>query len=174
MFSKVTPLASQIIRTLQALQAPVETLANARYYSRLIAGRLAKNRLPVPSEDNEEEKVKTRSSTQQSYVARVYHFHQLVLMVKEFPFYVTHETHLQIPALRQTAAHLAGLNSTWFKTKVALNNARMHRNRLLYKGIDAITQNAFAVKSYVKVVFGPRSAEAALLTTVSFTKPKVL
>jgi hypothetical protein len=173
-FSKITPLAGQIIRTIQALQAPKETLADARYYSRLIAGRLAQTRLPVPSEDNEEEKVKTRPATQQSYVARAYHFHQLVLMVKAFPFYVIHETHLQVPALMETAARLNGLNSAWSKAKVALDNARMTRNRILYKGIDAVTQNAFAVKSYVKVVFGPRSGEAVQLATVSFTKPKKL
>jgi len=172
-FQTLPTLVARIVGTLQAVQVPESTLADARYFFRLITGRLATPRIPVPSEDNEARSVKTRSFTQQSYVAKAHNFFKLVQMVQEVPNYVTNESDLQVPALMETAGTLNGLNESWSKAKVALSNARIHRNKVLYKGVDAVINNASAVKSYVKVAFGTRSGQSAQLKDVSFTKPKI-
>jgi len=168
-------LVSQIIGTMKASQVPQQTLANARYYSRLIMGQLKydNNRLPVPSEDNEEQPQVTRSITQQSYVAKAHNFMRLAQLIQEIPTYETASAQLQPPALLEKAAQLKALNEAWSKAKVALTNARIHRDTLFYKGPGSLISNANAVKNYLRVEFGTRSQNAAQLSELSFIKKTV-
>lgn len=172
-FVNLKDLVSQVIGTLQAVQVPNDTLQDARYYSRLINGRMAKARLPIPSEDSDEVTLNTRPLTQQSYVARAHNFSRLALMVKDVPAYAANEPELQVPALLATADELTNLNENWSKAKAALTQARIHRNKVLYKGVDSVYKNASAVKSYVRVAFGKQSGQSDQMTDVSFTKPRV-
>jgi hypothetical protein len=174
-YEDLQKLVSQIIGTMKASQVTEEILANARYYSRLINGQLkhGKSRLPVPSEDNEEQPQVTRSITQQSYVARAHNFMRLAQLIGDVPEYQTASAQLQPPALLEKAAQLKALNEAWSKAKVALTNARIHRDTLFYKGPSSLLSNANAVKSYVRVEFGARSLNAAQLSELSFTKKTV-
>ncbi|MEP2668546.1 MAG: hypothetical protein ABJH04_06120 [Cyclobacteriaceae bacterium] len=174
-YEDLKKLVSQITGTLKASQVTEETLANARYYSRLIIGQLkqGKNRLPVPSEDNEEQPQVTRSITQLSYVAKAHNFMRLAQLIGDVPEYKTASAQLQPPALLEKAAQLKALNEAWSKAKVALTNARIHRDTLFYKGPSSLLSNANAVKSYVRVEFGARSLNAAQLSELSFTKKTV-
>ncbi|MEZ4945516.1 MAG: hypothetical protein R2804_08320 [Cyclobacteriaceae bacterium] len=174
-YEDLQKLVSQIIGTMKASQVTEEILANARYYSRLITGQLkqGKNRLPVPSEDNEEQPQVTRSITQLSYVAKAHNFMRLAQLIGDVPEYKTASAQLQPPALLEKAAQLKALNEAWSQAKVALTNARIHRDTLFYKGPSSLLSNANAVKSYVRVEFGARSLNAAQLSELSFTKKTV-
>ena len=172
-FDKLEVQAQRIVGTLLSLQVPRHTIQDARYYSRLIAGRRATPRPPVLSEDSEEQPLKARGFAQLSYVAKASNFSKLVQMVEALGVYVTHEPDLMIPALKEKAAHLKHMNEEVHKAQVALKNAMMQRDRLMYKGKGAMINNASAIKHYVRVVFGTRSTEADQMTDVSFTKPSV-
>ncbi|GAB1444777.1 hypothetical protein MASR2M41_04020 [Flammeovirgaceae bacterium] len=173
-FKALHQLVSRIIGTMKASQVPSGRLAHAYYYSRLINGyREGKERLPVPSEDSEDESLTTRSVNQMSFVARAHNFLRFAQLVMELPSYQTHSNDLQPSALLEKAEELKGLNENWSKAKVALSNARIHRNKVLYQGVDAVLSNATAVKSYVRVEFGNRSQESVQLKEVSFTKPRI-
>jgi hypothetical protein len=168
-------LIGRIIGTLKASQVADDTQANARYYTRLITGRMkaGTNRLAVPSEDNEAESLVNRSMTQQSYVAKAFNFMRLVQLIEMVPNYATATPELQTPGLKKEAEKLIALNESWSNAKVVLANARIHRNTLLYKGVDSLHSNALAVKSYLRVEFGSQSPQAAQLSELSFTKRKI-
>jgi hypothetical protein len=170
-FYGLEKLANQVVGTLIALQVPAATLADARFYSRLVGGRRAKPRPAVTLEDSQAEPPVVRSATQQSYVAKASNFHKLVQMVADLPGYVTNEPELQVPTLMQKAAMLQQLNEAVHRAQVAFKTAMLHRNRILYKGNDSVLARASAIKRYVRVVFGARSGQAAQLVPVSFTKP---
>lgn len=174
-FAALAHLTSQITLTLQASQISGETLANARYYTRLINGRLKSDndRLPIASEDSEEKSLSTRAIRQQSYVAQAYNFMRLAQLVSEVPGYETAIDYLQPQALMEKANELRALNESWSQAKVALSHARMHRDNLFYKGQDSLLSNAAAVKSYLRVAFGSRSKQADELSELSFTKLKI-
>ncbi len=174
-FVDLEQLIARIIGTLKASQASDEALANARYYTRLINGRLkaGNDRPPVPSEDNEEKSLVTRSITQQSYLAKAHNFERLAQLIQGLAKYETASPDLQPPALLAHAEKLKSLNEAWSRAKVALSQARFHRNALLYKGPEALVNNAAAVKNYVRVEFGARSQQAAQLRELSFNKIRV-
>ena len=170
-------LISRIIGTLKASQVSEETLANARYYSRLITGRMKSgtnsNRLAVPSEDNESESIVKRSMTQQSYVAKAFNFMRLAQLIEMVPGYASAAPELKPAALKVEAEKLMALNESWSIAKVALANARIHRNTLLYKGAGSLYSNALAIKNYLRVEFGSKSPQSAQLSELSFTKRKI-
>lgn len=169
-------LVTQVLGTMKASRVPEDKLASARYYTRLITGVLKSgpDRLPVPSEDSEEQPAVTRGIRQQSYVARAHNFMQLAHMIsQEVPTYQTTLAHLQPAALLEKAEALKALNEAWSQAKVALTNARVHRDTLFYRGPESVHSIATAVKSYIRVEFGTRSKEVAQLSEISFTKQKV-
>jgi hypothetical protein len=175
-FDDLRKLVSKIISTLKASQVSAATLATARFYTRLISGRLkaSSNRLPLTSEESEAQPLVTRSMTQQSYVAKAHNFMRLAQLInEEVPGYETATAELQPPALLEKAAQLKALNESWSKAKVALSHARIHRDTLFYKGPASLHSNAMAVKSYLRAAFGARSSEAAQLSELSFIKKKV-
>jgi hypothetical protein len=172
-FDGLDVVANRVTGTLEALQVPKATLEDARFFSRLITGQRAKVRQPIASADSEEESLKTQRFSQLSYVAKASNFHKLVLMMQELPAYTCHEPELQVPALIVKAVSLNQLNEEVNKAKVALYTARMFRNRILYRSGSGVVDTAKAARRYVKVVFGTRSAEAAQLKDVRFTKQKV-
>jgi len=167
-------LVSKIIRTLQANQAGDDTLANARYYSRLINGnlKLRKSREPVTTEEAETVPVVTRSMTQQSYVAKAHNFMQLVDMISRLTQYSTQSEELKPEALQEMATRLTKLNEAWTQAKVDLKNARISRNAVLYNGKDALLDNGMAAKNYLRAEFDS-SEERERLKSVSFTKIKL-
>jgi hypothetical protein len=173
-FKALYQLVSRIIGTMKASQIEEGRMNHAYYYSRLINGYLeSKERLPVPSEDNEAESLTARSVNQMSYVARAHNFLRLAQLVQDIPLYETNTQDLQPAALLTKAEALRGLNEKVSRAKVALSNARIHRDKVLYKGLDAVLGSASAVKSYVRVEFGNRSQQSAQLREVSFTKPRL-
>ncbi|MGE0772485.1 MAG: hypothetical protein AB7K37_12285 [Cyclobacteriaceae bacterium] len=172
-FDNLGILANRVIGTLASLHVPEATIADARYFSRLIAGVRATPRLPIPSVDSADPALKTSGHQRLSYVAKADHFTNLVQMVQALPDYKTNEPELQIESLKEMAERMQQLNEDVFLAKAALTTARMERNRILYRARTGVVDVAMAAKRYVKVVFGTRSGEAAQLVKLVFTKQQV-
>ena len=66
---------------------------------------------------------------------------------------------------------LIAKNTAVVRTSVALKNARMYRNDLLYSQSGNVQEAHRAVKQQVKAAFGPRSEEFKSLVNVKFIKP---
>ncbi|MGE0773384.1 MAG: hypothetical protein AB7K37_16850 [Cyclobacteriaceae bacterium] len=175
MFSSLNALVGKVIRTLKASQVGDDTLANARYYSRLINGVLKSRngREPIPSEEADADPPVGRTLTQRSYVAKAYNFGRLAQLIQGVEGYATQSEELKPAGLLETARQLEALNGKWSQARVALKNARIYRNAVLYKGKGALVHNGAAVKDYLRAEFGPRGEESSRLTEIGFTKPLI-
>ncbi|MGE0771815.1 MAG: hypothetical protein AB7K37_08900 [Cyclobacteriaceae bacterium] len=169
-FADLAVLANRVVGTMVSNQLPAATIDDARFYTRLIGGKRATPRAPLAAVDAEGKPLVVRSFTQLSFVAKADHFFRLAQMVGELPGYVTHEAELQPKALMKKAEQLQQLNEAVHQAMLALDLARVHRNRTLYKGKDSVSAIVSAAKRYVKVAFGTLSSEAAQLASLSFTK----
>ena len=172
-FADVKPLASKIVFTLKALAMSEATLNDARFHLRIISGRTKSQRQAVPSAEADQQPVVARSRTQQSFTAIADHFAQLVNMVTNLPGYVTNEEELKPEQLAVKAALLKTKNDEVSKARLARTVTIQHRDKLLYKDAVSLVNNANRVKSYVRVLYGPGSAEFGQVKELSFTKPKL-
>lgn len=172
-FDGLTILAGRVIGTLAAVQVPLATLEDARYYYRLLAGKRATSRPPVSSDEKDDQSPETRKFGRLTYADRAVNFESLVRMVQGLPAYKSNEPELQVPALMETAANLHTLNRKVYEAKVALSTARLQRERVFYRKNTGVVEVAMASKRYVRVVFGTRSGEADRLKDCRFTKQTV-
>lgn len=174
-YANLNVLVSKIVRTLQANQVGDDTLDNARFYTRLIHGKLKsrKGREPLTAEEAQDPVV-TRSLTQQSFMAKAYNFMRLVQLIQGLKKgYSTESEELKPETLQAEAVRLTMLNEAWTKATEALKSARIFRNNLLYKGKNALLNNGLAAKNYLRAEFGFGNEEADRLKSVSFTKIKL-
>lgn len=172
-YEQLGKLTSRIVRSVESFGVLPQTLDDVRYYERLIKGRAASSRLPIPNEEAEAKPLTTRSRTQQSHVAIGDHFSKLVQLVGRLSVYQPNEPELKVDALEAAAKRFKSLNAVVDTAKTALRNAKMHRDRVLYTNEVSVVNNYRKVRSYVRSVFGYPSAEASQLSGLRFTKPKL-
>jgi hypothetical protein len=172
-FTDLSKLATRIVLYLSTSGVPDQTVDDARFYSRLIGGRLARRREPIPSDEADEKTLTARSLTQRSYVALKDHFTQLVELIKKEAAYKPNEEDLQIASLEAKIDELNATTAKVHKAKAEWSNALIYRNRLIYKGRESLINHGATVKRYVRSVFGNTSAQSVQMAEVSFTKRKV-
>ena len=172
-YEQLGKLTSRIVRAVESFGVLPQTLDDVRYYERLIKGRAASSRLPIPNEQAEAKPLTTRARTQQSYVAIGDHFSKLVQLVGRLSVYQPNEPELKVDALEAAAKRFKSLNAAVDTAKTALRNAKMHRDRVLYTNEVSVVNNYRKVRSYVRSVFGYPSAEASQLSGLSITKPRL-
>jgi len=172
-FTDLSRLTSRIVLYLSTSGVPDQTVDDARFYARLIGGRLVRRREPIPSDEADEKPLTTRSLTQRSYVALKDHFTQLVELIKKEPAYQPNEEDLQIASLEARVNELNTATAKVHIARAAWSNAMIYRNRLMYKGLESLVNHGATVKRYVRSVFGNTSAQSAQMAELSFTKRKV-
>ncbi|MEP2670428.1 MAG: hypothetical protein ABJH04_15605 [Cyclobacteriaceae bacterium] len=171
LFRNMPRLAASVILTLAASGAKEETLDDARVFFRLMTGRRAKARIPLAS--TEEEKEKRSKFAQLSYISKADHFARLVQTISVAPNYTANEPELSVAGLKSILKKMNSLNSGVAKVEVALSNARISRNELLYTSDTAIYNTAASVKKYVRAIFGLNSEQYRQIKSLRFTKPKI-
>jgi hypothetical protein len=172
-FDGLPVLANSVIGILEAIQVPMATIEDARYYYRLIAGRRATSRPPVTSEEKDDQSPMTRGVGQLSFADKASNFLSLAKTLQALPAYTSNEPELKVPALIAKAAVLQQLNRKVYEAKIAMSAARLQRDRLFYRQNTGVVDVAKASKRYIKAVFGTRSGEAIRLRDCPFTKQKV-
>ncbi|MEQ9413032.1 MAG: hypothetical protein RIF39_04345 [Cyclobacteriaceae bacterium] len=171
LFRNLPRLAASVILTLDASGAKAETLNDARRCFRLLKGRRA--RVKALQADTEGE-VKTGPRVAQlSYASQADHFARLVQLVIASPTYLTNEPELSVPGLKATVKKLYSLNSEVATAKVALSNARIARNQVLYTTDSSIYKVGRAARKYVRAIFGPNSEQFNQVKSLVFTKPQL-
>lgn len=154
------PLNSLITRVMNALAATgvsKEVLDNARSIGRKIQG------IRVSPRYTEEEKkaiaeagsnARQISSSQMSFDQRLDNLNGLIRLLKNIKEYLPNEEDLKIEGITALYEELKGHNNAVIAATIALNNARIHRNKVLYDektGLITIARNA---KAYIKSVYG--------------------
>ena len=117
-------------------------------------------------------KKKIVSTIQQSYAQIVGHFSQLVNFIQQTPNYNPNETHLQVANLLQVLNDLQTQNTNVMQAEVALINARILRDDVLYNPLTGIVATAVLVKNYCKSVLSTKSPLYKEVNKIRFNSKK--
>lgn len=114
--------------------------------------------------------IKENSTSQLSYDNRVDNLDKLIKFLASIPQYTPNEAELKITALTAIFNDLKAKNTAVTTSEIALNNARITRNNLLYKEAVGLVDVAQSIKTYVKSVFGASSPQDNAVKKLLFTK----
>ncbi|MGE0772963.1 MAG: hypothetical protein AB7K37_14705 [Cyclobacteriaceae bacterium] len=170
-FKQMKVLASKVVFNLAAAKVTDQKLADARQYFRLITGRIATQRPPVPGEVAAQPTVAGWSGRQLNYASLADNFQKLVQTVSTEPLYQANEPELTIDGLKAKANYYQSLNTRIAQASAAGSNARIQRDQLLYNGDEALVTTASSAKKYVRVAYGFGSDQHRQLIRLRFTKP---
>lgn len=112
---------------------------------------------------------RTHSASQMSFDQRIENFDKLIQLLKGVPTYAPNETDLTIVSLTAILASLRTTNTAVQTTNVAISNARLNRNKVLYTPKTGLHDIALAIKSYVKSLYGPSSPQYKQISKIKFT-----
>ena len=107
-----------------------------------------------------------------SFDGRLENFNKMVIAVESIPEYSPNEVDLQVAAIRNYYTRLAGLNAAVINASVALSNARLARNKVLYSPKTGLVDIALDVKAYVKSIFGASSPLFKQISKIEFKNIK--
>lgn len=166
-FDDLRSLSTRMVNALETTDASKETIEDAKGYNRKLQGKRA-SKIKQPTNPNQEAP-KTISSSQQSYDQLIQHFKGLISILKNEPSYAPNETPLKIVTLEDKAANLQDKNHLVADAYTAVSNARMNRDKILYKEDTGLVDTATEVKKYIKSVYGSTSPEYAQVKGIAFT-----
>jgi hypothetical protein len=167
-FDQVSKLVSSILRTLEASGAKPEKVDDARAFAHQIFGISQKNRLPLPAEANSEKPPSRRSQLQLAYVSKADAFSKLAKAVGSEPNYQPREKEFSNAGLEEKVQELNALNRGVEDSRAAWRKAIIDRNESMYGMETSMVKTARAVKKYVRAVYGPASAQYALVKSLEF------
>jgi len=110
--------------------------------------------------------------SQQSYVQKAKHLEQLIELLKTVTDYKPNETELQITSLHALLADLKDANNGLGSLLAAAMTARNTRDNTLYLADRGIVDVVLKCKDYVKGLYGSKSAEYKMVSSLKFTRPK--
>jgi hypothetical protein len=168
-------LCSRMISALKATDAPQQVVDRALSNHRKLMGtrvsaKLGQEELAALKAVGKE--VKQVSASQQSYDNILDTFDKQVKLLASIPQYQPNETDLKVSTLETLFTALQTKNTAVWTAKIALDTARIERNKIVYEakiGVIAITKD---VKNYVKSLFGPSSPQYKHLSALTFIQFK--
>jgi hypothetical protein len=168
------PLTIRIINTLEATDAAIKNVDDARTILTRIQGRGRKPKELIAANARALaegiEPVKTISTSQQNYDKLVYHFEALLVILKAEPLYTPTEIELKLPTLRALLAEMKTKNESCINSWTAYNSARINRNKLLYGELTGLLDTASEVKMYLGSVLGTKSPEIEQVSELQFIR----
>lgn len=165
-FNDVRTLSTRLFNALQASDATAETIKDAKTFNRKMQGKRAStSQEPV---DPDAPAPKTISTSQQSYDQLIQHLIGLKSVLETEPSYTPNEVDLQIANIDAKIADLTSKNTIVATAYAGVSNSRIARNKILYAENSGLVNIAFAVKKYVKSVFGASSPEYAQVSGLKF------
>jgi len=165
-FAPLGPLVTRSLNLLRASSSSEQVDEAASAIVRKIRG----NRTATKAAAATDVKVDTVSTSQQSYDSIIDNFERYVQYVAATPEYAPNEEDVKLPVLKALAVALRTKNAACNNAKVAIDNARMARNRVLYTPLTGLVDVALDAKTYIKALFGSTSPEYKLVGKIDFTK----
>lgn len=171
-FKGLAPLATRIINTLRASTTSERIDANATTIIRKIRGTGAKAApKPKPAAEGEVAvKVDAVSVSHKSYDSLTDSVDELVSLLAATPEYTPNEPELKLDAVKAYATELRAKNNAVNAALVALDTARITRNRELYDPDNGLVDSALTAKTYIKAIFGQSSPEYKQVSKIEFQK----
>jgi len=169
-FDGLRSLSTRLVNALETTDASKEKVDDAKGFNRKMQGqRASKKEEPV---DPNQPAPKTISSSQQSYDQMIQHFEGMISVLESEPSYTPNESDLKVTALQSKLQDLKDKNDNVANAYTAVSNARIERNKTLYKDDSGLVDTAGEVKKYVKSVFGATSPEFGQIKGIKFKKEK--
>ena len=166
-FAPLGPLVTQSINSLRASSSSEQTDEAAMAIVRKIRNTRTTSVKAAAATDV---KVATVSTSQQSYDSIIDNYERYIQYLAATPEYAPNEEEIKLPVLKALAVELRAKNTACNNAKVAIDNARMARNRALYEPLTGLVDVALDAKTYIKSLFGATSPEYKLVGKIDFTK----
>jgi len=170
------------MNALKSSDVTEQKIADALTYTRKLQGRRAKPKIknsnlpvgePVPgAEILIEQEEKNISASQMSYDNRLDNFSKLVNLLSTEAGYAPNETSLKVATLNTLLTDMKAKNTAVINAITTLSNARIDRNKVLYKDLTGLFDIAMSSKAYIKSVFGAISPEYKQVSKLKFTMPR--
>lgn len=170
LFEPLQKLSTRLVQALSSTDATSELIKDAKSVNRKLQGKRAKA-TETPTDPNAPAP-NTISASQQSYDQLIEHFSKLIEILKSEPTYTPNETDLKITTLTAQLTALKTANTNVTNAYTAISNARIARDKTLYKEKTGMYDVTLDVKNYVKSLYGISSPEFKQLSKIKFSKPK--
>lgn len=170
-FKPLRPLATRVVNALSASGAGALVVADARTINRKLQGVKAPSTpkaVPASESSTGDPTSKFISRSQQSFDSQMEHFAKLIELVSQQPGYLPNEAELSILTLTGLNKSLRNTNSDVVNAYTGWSNSRIRRDESLYNPINGLVETAFAVKNYVKSVFGAASPQYKQVRALQF------
>ncbi len=161
-FDQLPRLAARIMRTLEASRASAEMLADARQYVRELVGKPKSRPAEQPA---------SHPHSQLAFASKVDTFIKLIEALQREPLYKPNEPYLQVNNLMAHANGLQQMNNRVDQARTTYRFAIIKRNHLLYLDFYSVSNTLWAVKKYLRAVFGWGSPEYNLVRKYEIVKP---
>ncbi len=173
-FKPLKPLGTKIINALDATDASVETVKDARTINRKIQGQRATPKAVevVVAEGATPPPDKTISTSQQSYDQKIEHFSKLIELLSADSNYSPNETELTVTTNQTKLDQLKATNTAVIDSYTNWSNSRINRNAALYNPLTGIVNTALDIKKYVKSIFGATSPQYKQVSKLEFKNRK--
>lgn len=166
LFQSLRPLATRIISALKATDASTELIKDAVTINRKIQGKRAQA-ITTPTDPNAPAPL-TISVSQVSQDQLTEHLFKLIELLKSEPSYNPNETELSITELSTYQQQLKTESLNVSNAYTAVANARIARDKTMYKPKTGLVDKALEAKSYIKSVFGSSSPQYKQIAKVNF------
>ena len=163
------PLGQLVTRSLNSLRASSSSEQTDEAASAIVR-KIRGNRTTAKAAAATDVKVATVSTSQQSYDSVIDNYERYIQYIAATPEYAPNEEDIKLPVLKALAVDLRAKNTACNNAKVAIDNARMARNRVLYTPLTGLVDVALDDKTYIKSLFGATSPEYKQVAKIDFTK----
>lgn len=171
-FNALNTTATRSLNALKATETSAQVDQNAVALIRKIRGTRVSTKLTAEQKAAAgSDAPKEISSAQTGFDNRIDFFDRYIKLLTTIPLYAPNENDLKLTALNAILTDLRAKHTAVISAEVALNNARITRNDLLYKPLTGVTDIAADVKTYVKSVFGANSPNYKMTTKLKFSRP---
>lgn len=174
-FEPLNKLSTRLLNALKATDTTSNVDDTAQTLVRKIKGERAANPKTAdtaPTEGNTDPGTKQISVAQTSFDNRLENFYKLIIHLQNIPQFKPNETELKPETLLALYDTMNTKNNQAKQAGVALSNARIARNKILYEPLTGLFDIAFDTKSYIKSLFGASSPEFKQVSKIEFKSNK--
>lgn len=179
LFATLPKVAASIMRVLEASGVSAEKLADARGYVKQMRGRsgskktvMAESPATGATPAAAAPASKPCSKQQLAYVSKADWLAKLISAIATEPQYAPNEENLQVSSVSAYHQSLTDSIKRVSEKQVALNNARIEKNQILYYDENSLCNVGRAVKKYVRGIYGPQSEHYTQLSKIRFIKKR--
>ncbi len=166
-FAPIEKYCTRLINALAASDATDELVEDARTINRKIQGA-RKEKIDKPADPNAPQP-NNISASQHSFDMMIEHFTNFLEIIKTEPSYNPNEADLKVTAATAFLASLKAANTAVFNAETAIANARIARNKTLYKSKTGVYDVVAEIKKYLVSVYGASAPEYKQVNKISLT-----